>query len=162
MPLEDNSLTELLPVKSDVCSFNSLQMHHGQDKTERQLSTSTRVIKGWPQTSKTLRRMDWKHRALLAIDIIIALIPLSFIGKSQSTAEAVLEAFKQSLADAGRNSAGYSGGAIIRLADINCWRKYQDCYYHSMLKPVHEVHHLTVPRAPLYSQFSSLPLSEGH
>ena len=97
-------------------------MENDLNKIERLPFTTTRVIEGWPQNAKTPRRMDWKHRGLLAIDIVIALIPISFIGKSQSTAK--LQAFKQSVADADRNSASYSGGAIIRLADINRWRIY--------------------------------------
>ena len=134
---EDSSLTELLPVKSAACSFTSPQLENGQDRTERKSSSDTRSIKGWPQTSKTLRKMDWKHKGLLVIDILIGLIPLSFIGKSQDTTKAFLQASRKGRADADRNSADYCGRTLIRFANIDWWRNNQGCYHLSMLKPVH-------------------------
>ena len=79
---EDISRTELLSVESDVDSFSLPTTKHGQDSAEGQWPHKPVMVKGWPQSFKTLREIRWKKAASLAIDTCIALIPLVFIGKS--------------------------------------------------------------------------------
>lgn len=79
---EDASRLELLPIESEVGSFNSPSRKNDQDSVDKQSQNGTPVIKGWPPTSKTLSKTGWKKAGSLAVDIFIALIPLVFIGKS--------------------------------------------------------------------------------
>lgn len=85
IPLKDDaSRLELLPIESEVGSFKSSSVKNGLDSAEGQSQNRTLVVKGWPQTSKALRKTGWKKVGSLAIDTLIALIPLLFIGKSQT------------------------------------------------------------------------------
>ena len=79
---EDTSRTELLPVVSEVGSLSYFSTNNGHDSAADQWRDRTVVIKGWPETFKTLRKPGWKKAASLTLDILIALIPLVFVGKS--------------------------------------------------------------------------------
>ena len=79
---EDTSRTELLPVVSEVSSLSYFPTNNGHDNAAGQWADRTGVIKGWPETFKTLRKPGWKKAASLTLDILIALTPLVFIGKS--------------------------------------------------------------------------------
>lgn len=85
IPLKDDaSRLELLPIESEVGSFKSPSIKNSLDSAEGHSQNRTLVVKGWPQTSKALRKTGWKKIGSLAIDTFIALIPLLFIGKSQT------------------------------------------------------------------------------
>lgn len=79
---EDTSRTELLPVDSDAGPFSLPTTRDGQESAEEQWHNRAMVVKGWPQSSKTLQEARWKIAASLVIDACIALIPLVFVGKS--------------------------------------------------------------------------------
>ena len=78
---EDTSRTELLPVVSEVSSLSYFPTNNGHDSAVVQWPDSAVVVKGWSETSKSLRKPGWKKAASLTLDILIALIPLVFIGK---------------------------------------------------------------------------------
>lgn len=82
---EVNSRTELLPVYLDAGPFSLPTTRDGQESAEGQWHDRTMVVKGWPQSSKTLQEARWKKVASLVIDACIALIPLVFVGKSYVT-----------------------------------------------------------------------------
>ena len=82
---EDTSRTELLPVVSEVSSLSYYPTNNGHDSAAYQLRDTAVAIKGWPETCKTLRKPGWKKTASLTLDILIALIPLVFVGKSYIT-----------------------------------------------------------------------------
>ncbi|CAD6588389.1 MAG: hypothetical protein ASARMPREDX12_003254 [Alectoria sarmentosa] len=78
-PLKDDaSRIELLPIESEAGSYNSPPTNNGQDSAEGQSHKTTRLIKGWPQSFKTLKKTGWKEAGSLAVDTFIALIPLLF------------------------------------------------------------------------------------
>ena len=77
---EDNSRTELLPVVSEVSSLSYFSTKNGHDSAARQWRDRNVAIKDWPETFKTLRKPGWKKAASLTLDILIALIPLVFVG----------------------------------------------------------------------------------
>lgn len=79
IPLKDDaSRLELLPIESEVGSFNLPSIKNDQDSADKPSRNRTPVIKGWPQTFKTLRKAGSKKAGSLAIGISIALIPLVF------------------------------------------------------------------------------------
>ena len=94
-PSEDAVRLELLPIE---------QRSDNTDKTTRQdladerslRDNETPSIKGWPQKPVLLRR-NWQKRAMLALDMIIAFVPILFVGKVQ--ARQLLEKMDSNLTD---------------------------------------------------------------
>ena len=82
---EDTSRTELLPAVSEVSSLSDYPTNNGHDSAADHSRDTAVAIKGWPETCRTLRKPGWKKPASLTLDILIALIPLVFIGKSYIT-----------------------------------------------------------------------------
>ena len=138
-PLKDDaSRIELLPIESEAGSYNSPPTNNRQDSAEGQSHKTTRLIKGWPQSFKTLKKTGWKEAASLAVDTFIALIPLLFTGKSQ-TAHGTRTGVQQeqsSLAD--KYSIEHRGDTLVGLADISWRRQSQGCYNFGMPEPVNE------------------------
>ena len=84
-PLKDDTSTaELLPMQADSGSYDASPPEDGQDTVEEQSHKGKLVIKGWPAPASSLGNRGCRKAGLLAVDSAIALIPLLFIGKSQS------------------------------------------------------------------------------
>ena len=78
---EDTSRTELLPAVSEVSSLSYFPTNNGHDSAAGLWPHRAVAIKGWPEAFKNLRKPGWKKAASLVLDILIALLPLVFIGK---------------------------------------------------------------------------------
>ena len=75
---DDASTVELLPIESLP---DQPSVRHGEDSVQEPWHNQTPAIKGWPHTPKRLKK-KWQREATLVVDIIVALIPLLFIGRS--------------------------------------------------------------------------------
>ena len=77
---DDGSRVELLPVGPGDSSSQTDSAFAPGEQTYSQKP----VIKGWPLTPKTLERKRWKHVGSLIVDLVVALLPLLFIGQSHA------------------------------------------------------------------------------
>ena len=119
---DDASTTGLLPVQAEFGAYDTAPLKDGQDIAEEQSHKGKLVIKGWPGSASSLGNRGWRKAGLLAVDSSIALIPLLFIGKSQTVRSTRTWAYKCPCSLADKDSPEYRSDMFVGLAYRNPWR----------------------------------------
>ena len=113
---DDASTTELLPLQAASGSYDAAPLKDGHDRVEEQSHKGKLVIKDWPGHASSLGDRGWRKAGLLTVDYSIALIPLLFIGKSQTVRTTRTRAHNCPCSLADNNSPECRGDIFVGLA----------------------------------------------